>query len=132
VLIFRQNNRGFTLVEVMVAMLITLVGVVGLLKSIEVAMEHNLKNQLRDEAVLVGEKAMASQKVRPFAQISSSRVQVGSRLRSAQANFYTVTLSITPWPLPVPPPTVKQVIINVGWNHKGTQYTHEIRSVRSE
>src|SRR5512136_2934964 len=64
------NNGGFTLIELMAAMVITLVGLLGLLQAINVAMEHNLKNQLRDEAVLVAEQWMGNLKTRGFSQLS--------------------------------------------------------------
>ena len=50
-----SSSSGFTLIEVMVAMVITLVGLLGLLQSVNLATEHNIKNALRDEAVQVGE-----------------------------------------------------------------------------
>ncbi len=42
-----QNNRGFTLVELMMAILITVVGLMGLLQAVNLAMGYNLKSQLR-------------------------------------------------------------------------------------
>lgn len=122
----RQDNGGFTLVELMVAMLITLVGLVGLLQSVNLAMEHNLKNQLRDEAVLVGEKMMAFQKVRPFGHLSTSHPPlVDSRLRSGVVK-YTVTCTTTDLS------TAKQIIVGVTWAYRGTGYSHQVRSIRSE
>jgi len=49
---------GFTLVEMMMAMLVMTVGLLGLLQAINVAYEHNLRNKLREEALLVGEEQM--------------------------------------------------------------------------
>ena len=53
-----KNSQGFTLVEVLMAMLIMTVGLLGLLQSVTVAYEHNLGNRLREEAVLIGEEKM--------------------------------------------------------------------------
>jgi type IV pilus assembly protein PilV len=50
--------RGFTLVEVLMAMLVMTVGLLGLLQSVNVAFEHNTRNRLRQEALLVGEEQM--------------------------------------------------------------------------
>lgn len=126
-IILLQDSRGFTLIELMVAMLITLVGLVGLLQAVNVAMEHNMRNMLRDEAVLVGEQVMGYQKVRPFAQISTtnSAVTVNSRLRRG-------SLSYTVAPTSTALSTARQLIVTVSWRYKGVDYTHQVRSVRSE
>ena len=54
----RQGSRGFTLIEVLMAMLVMTVGLLGLLQSVNVAYEHNLRNKLREEAVLVAHEQM--------------------------------------------------------------------------
>ena len=51
-------DMGFTLVEVLMAMLIMTVGLLGLLQSVNVAYEHHLRNRLREEALMVGEEQM--------------------------------------------------------------------------
>ncbi len=66
-----RNNEAFTLIEVMVAILITMVGLLGLLQAMNIATEQNLRNASRDEAVQVAEDAMSQLRARPFAQISS-------------------------------------------------------------
>lgn len=120
----------------MVAMLITMVGLVGLLQAVNLAMEHNLRNLLRDEAVLTGEKVMAYQKVRPFDQISTNPLGANplkknhpppfnSRLRSGSVRY---TVEPTSYSLS----TAKELIVPVKWTYKGVEYTHEVRSIRSE
>lgn len=109
------------------AMLITLVGLIGLLKALEFAMMQNMTNQLRDEAVHVGEQVMSFQKVRPFAQLSSSHPpQVASRIRNGSVG-YTVAVAANP-PASL---TEKLITVTVTWNYKGQSYSHEVRSLRS-
>src|SRR5690242_4983690 len=67
-----SNNRGFTLLEVLIAMVIMLVGMLGLLQAIILATESNAKNMLRDEAVLVSDSWMGLLKARPFDFISTT------------------------------------------------------------
>ena len=123
-----STNSGFTLVELMMAMLITLVGLVGLLQSVNLAMEHNLRNQLRDEAVMIGEQAMSFQKVRSFDQLSTSRPPpVSSRLRSGGVQYKVSCTANPPASL-----TEKLITVTVTWNYRGTAYAHEVRSVRSQ
>ncbi len=53
-----SGKGGFTLIEVMVAMVVMMVGLLGLLQAIDVAVEHNLRSQLREQAVALGERQM--------------------------------------------------------------------------
>src|SRR5512136_3093130 len=90
------NNGGFTLIELMVAMVITLVGLLGLLQAINMAIEHNLKNQLRDEAVLIAEQWMGNLKTRGFNQLSGvSSPQFTPRTVPSQLRARNVTYTVT-------------------------------------
>jgi type IV pilus assembly protein PilV len=130
-----QSDAGFTLIEVMVAMLITLVGLLGLLNAVNMATEHNLKNQLRDEAALIAEQWMANLKARGFSQISgvggttpfSSRV-VNSKIRSGKT-VYTVD---RPCSNLGSGGSTAQLTVKVTWYNKGQQFNHSITSIRSD
>jgi type IV pilus assembly protein PilV len=63
---YDRNSAGFSLVEVMVAILIMMIGMFGLLEAINASVQHNLRNQLRNEAVVVGQRYMAQLKGLPF------------------------------------------------------------------
>jgi type IV pilus assembly protein PilV len=118
----------------MVAMLITVVGLLGLLQAVNLAMEHNLRNQLRDEAIFIGEDWMGSLKVRAFDQISGvssagfSDRQVRSKLRGGNVMF-TVSRPCSSIPTN---PVSAQLIVHVEWDYKGVTYEHEVRSVRTQ
>ena len=56
--ISRSNSKGFTIIEVLMAVLVMTVGLLGLLQSVNVAYEHNLRNNLREEAVAVALEQM--------------------------------------------------------------------------
>lgn len=123
----RNDSWGFTLVELMVAILITVVGLLGLLQAVNLAMEHNLRNQLRDEAIYIAEDWMANLKVRPFDQISTTfnPRPVPSNLRGG--NFsYTLTRQGTDVS------SVKQLEVKLEWVYKGATYSHVVRSIRSQ
>jgi type IV pilus assembly protein PilV len=67
-----KNSSGFTLIEVLVAIVIMMVGMLGLLETINVSIQHNLKNQLRGEALRVGERYMADLRGKTFSAYSDS------------------------------------------------------------
>jgi type IV pilus assembly protein PilV len=124
----QNNNLGFTLVELLMAMLITMVGLLGLLKAVEVAIEHNLRSQLRNEAVFVGEQWMANLKVRAYGNISTSFSprQVPSQLRGGNI-AYTVTRSSTDMGS-----SAKVLTVGVTWNYKGVPYSYTVSTIRSQ
>jgi prepilin-type N-terminal cleavage/methylation domain-containing protein len=52
------NNRGFTLVEMLVAMVIVLVLLLSLVQAALLSIDGNLRNLLRDEGVRIAEQRM--------------------------------------------------------------------------
>ncbi len=124
------------MIELMVAMMITLVGLLGLLQAVDLAMEHNLKNQLRDEAVLVAEQWMGDLKARGFSRLSGvsasgtsfSPRTVGSQLRGRNIN-YTVNRQCVAMN---PSATAARMTVTVTWIYKGVSYSHTVISLRSQ
>jgi len=127
-----RNNAGFTMVEVMVAIVIMMVGMLGLLTSINVATEANLKNHLRDEAVYVGQKYMNMQRGKPFDNLSTTygaRYEP-SRIRAGKMP-YTVMMTTSDLSTNANTPS-KQVRVVVNWSYKGVTYQNELTSPISE
>ena len=130
-----SSKRGFTLIEVMVAMLITLVGLMGLLQSVNLATEHNMKNQLRDEAVQIGEDYLSDLRVRSFSKFSSvagskawSPWDVPSRTRGAKKNFVLNRRYIEMGA----DDEMLELIVKVSWSYRNVSSHYEVRSVRKK
>ena len=110
----------------MIAIVIMMVGMLGLLQSINIAMEYNLKNHLRDEAVYVGEKYMNIQRGKGFELLPTSDVTLSepSKIRGT-GKPYTVVMSTQD--LSTDPKTpVKQLTIEVKWTYKGVEYRNKV------
>ncbi len=58
-----QNKRGFTLIEVMIAMLVLLVGLLGSLAGVMAAADYNLGNALRNEAIKIAQERLENLRV---------------------------------------------------------------------
>lgn len=88
-----QNEAGFSLIELLAAMVIMLVGLLGLLHAVNIAMEHNLKNQMRNEVTLVAQDAMNEMRSRPFDAVSAVAVKnVATKLRNINRNYVVTKL----------------------------------------
>lgn len=122
------NKKGFTLIEFLVAIVIMMVGLLGLLQTVNYAISHNMNNQLRQEAVMVADELMQIEMAKPFESIV-----IGTENKSPQrivnGNPYSYAVVITN-----SSPTARSININinVGWSYKQAQYEHAISSLVSQ
>jgi len=127
-----RSNAGFTLIEVMVALLIMMVGMIGLLQAIGITMEHNLRNQLREESVYLGERYLNEIRGMDFAtlqpQTSLPTLTVPSKVRKG-AVTYTVERGIAALS------TDKLnllVTVTVKWTFKTVEYQNRVTATLSQ
>jgi len=122
-----KNSGGFTLVEVLVAMVIMVIGMLGLLEAVNVAMEHNLRNQLRDQAVYVGEKTLNEMRGAAFddATFDSYSATIPMSIRGVNKTYKVVSTSI---PLGA---DSKQYEVVVKWTYKNRNFQNQVVTVRS-
>lgn len=114
----------------MAAMLIMLVGLLGLLQTVNIAMEQNLKNQMRNEVVRIGDEAMNDMRSRPFDSVSAGTTTVASKLRNIKRS-YTIKRTVIAIPNPTPTVVSRQYQVDVKWKYKNVSTTHSVLSVRS-
>jgi len=67
-----QKNRGFTLIEVLVAIVILFISMMAVLHALGLSVEHNMKNIIMDEAVRISEQRMNELRNEPIASLASS------------------------------------------------------------
>ena len=153
-----SSNRGFTLVEMLVAMVIILVALLGLVQAAFLSIDNNLKNLLRDEAVRLAEEQMNVFKSLPINDVpynpsNSSGLKATNNqaiypnpdlnnhafvryFGSYQGKYY-VYLTINNL---TSDHSKKSIQVTVGWNYKnesppitniGTEYQYMITSIVS-
>lgn len=124
-----SNNHGFTLLEVVVAIVILMVGLLAMLQAINLSIATNLQNEMRNQGTMIGEDQMARIKSLPFANITATgekTVTVPVSMRSSLVN-YSVTKKVDEVSS-----TTRRVNVAVRWHHRGNIYEHVVSSVVAE
>lgn len=116
-----DNKHGFTLVEFLVAIVILMVGMLGMLQAINVAMDKNLENVFRSEAIMMADERMMVVRVSP--SVLAFSTMTTANIRGIFKN-YSVIQTINQ-------PTVKtrEINIRVGWRKKNFTYSHSVSSL---
>ena len=139
------NKSGFSLVEVMIALVIALLVFFALMQTALVGIDSNMRNALRDMAVNVADMRMDEARSIPFTSTVDYLVSDTGLLSGAACptGFSTTgkriqrnVKSITDFDFCTTMDVVtintdnKQVNITVGWRWKGEDYRHRISTLR--
>lgn len=126
-----NNKDGFTLIEFLVALVILMVGMLGMLQAINLAMDKNLESVFRNEAVMLADETIMTEvRNKSFESVSTtvaSPPKTGA-LRNIQGIFknYSVQKIVSQ-----PTAKSKEVVINVTWKKKDVPYSHSVSTVIS-
>ncbi len=128
-----DNNKGFTLIEFLVALVILMVGMLGLLQSINLALNSNLENILRTEAVTLADDRMMSIRAKSFTAISTTTLgyNVPRDIRGIFKNYSVREAVSVVTTTDLGAPRSKQIDIDVIWKIKAKRSTHSISSIIS-
>ncbi len=125
-----RNNRGFTLVEAMLAFLVLLFVSLAMLQTALLSIDSNMVNVLRDEAISIAERRMNDARNLAYNEATDNLVSdpvqpvvVQGRFRDMSINYNTAR-TVTALGS-----ASKQVAIRVDWTWKGRPYTHVISTV---
>jgi len=121
----RLNNRGMTLVEVMIALVIILVLMLGLIQAAILSIDGNLRNVFRDEATRIAEQTMGDLRNYPFddaalaigSNCPNNPLTVTRSFRDITSKNYIVCINVKCADNPLNC-TAKSLQVVVGWNHK--------------
>jgi hypothetical protein len=103
-----------------------MVGLLALLQSVNIALNHNLQNQLRNEAVVVADQQMARELAKGFENVSTSNKNTNEsrQILNGFKNFSVVRTGSQYQ-------NSKEVHYNVNWDYKGVRYTHDTAGIIS-
>lgn len=120
-----SDSRGFTLLEFLVALVILTFGILALLQSVNLAISHNMTNQLRHEGVMVADAVLATELSKGgtttgFDAISTttSSFPVSRNVMNGFKNYSVTRVgsSVTT--------STKQVNVLVTWRYKNDRFQH--------
>ena len=128
-----RDEEGMTLLEVMIALVLTSVTALALSQSALLAMKTNLRNELRAEAVSVAEQRMSELRSTPFPVSTSNDLSATTGLvteptvtRMVRSGVYAFT----------PDRQVsdvnnnsKQVTVTVQWTYTGVVCQHSVATL---
>ncbi len=130
-----RDNKGFTLVEVMVAFVIILIMMLGLISVTADVTKVGVRNTIRDEGVKVAEEVMAQVRALPYDKINTMtyeqlRKQIDSTSSETNIvrNFRNFTVTYNPDIRVTHYVDAKTIDVTVTWSFGGTNYTHTISS----
>lgn len=132
------NSKGVTLIEVLIATVVLLIVFLGLLQTSLLSIDHNLRNEVRNEAVKIASKYMALTRATKFTDV----------IATYNPPVPPVWVNLTVW-APLEPPVTrnfrnlsftytversvgfldndnKQIGIRVSWTYRTENLTHTI------
>lgn len=118
---------GFTLVEIMVSIVILMVALLGTFESINLAMDKNLENQLRQKGMALAEQQMNDLKARPFENITGTATKSFVRIAS-NSTFKNISVERRIDNLSASNTQTKQISIRVWWRYRNRPYEHQVSS----
>jgi len=133
----KPNNKGMSLIEVMFALVLLLLSTLAMMKTGLLAVQTNMVNSLRDEAVSVAEERMNELKNELFSASATSillnptgasGVADATVVRKLRATSVTYTRTRIVAAINTTPPA-RQVSVIVTWSYRGQSYTHGITSI---
>ena len=127
----KDSASGMTLIEVLVSLVIVFIIFLGLSSSGLVVLDQNIKNELRDEAVSVADRAVQDARRASFDNLATlPAANVLRQVRNVNRPF-TVTRTVES--LDPPANDNLRVTINVAWSriegHQTRSYSHQVVTI---
>jgi len=123
-----RNEQGFTLIEFLVSIVILMVGMLGLLQAVNVAIQQNMNTQLRNEATILADERMSLELGKTFDLVSTATISTVNVPRAVLKGFKNFSVVRSGTDLT----NSKQVNIAIVWKHRGVRNVHETSTIISK
>jgi type IV pilus assembly protein PilV len=130
-----SNKKGFTLVELMIAMSIILIMFLSLLMTSLLSSTTNMQNIIRDEAIQMADMKLIELRNVTFdnlpaeagVETSADNPDLQRTVRNFNVDF-TSTVAVED--LPAVNPLARQINVTIAWMYKGENYTHAVATIQ--
>ena len=127
--IVNLKNKGFTLVEVLVAIFILFISMMAVLHALGLSVEHIMKNIIMDEAVRISEQRMNELRNTPIASLVSSN---STTQLTVSRNFRNISIAYTvSWIIENLSADSRTIQVLVQWKWKNIDHQHTATSIVS-
>ncbi|HAM41134.1 MAG TPA: hypothetical protein DDX89_05035 [Candidatus Omnitrophica bacterium] len=116
-----KSAKGFSLVEVVIAIAILAVGLVGSMRVFPMGLRASRRAEELSRATLLAERTMAATKLRSWDEL-----MVGSSTTAEEDAEATVTIDHPEVEDLVDPASLKRVSVSVQWSQEGRERTLEL------
>jgi prepilin-type N-terminal cleavage/methylation domain-containing protein len=124
-----KKDKGFSLVEVMVAILVLFISMMACLHALGLAVAHNMDNAMMEEAVRIEEETMNELRNSAFSSLVDGETEVNVA-RTVGRISRTFTVETTTQSLSVTGSRAIQIVVS--WNLSGRTHYHSATSVISQ
>jgi prepilin-type N-terminal cleavage/methylation domain-containing protein len=134
IIVNNKYRKGFTLIELMIALVILTVGMLGLLQVYTNYIRINIDNVMRNEAMRISEARMEELRNTAFSSLPADDTTITTTIQRAirkmTVDFTTITkvndLSMRKDGVT---PNSKAIQVLVKWGNKGTSHQHSAATV---
>jgi len=136
-------NKGFTLIEALVALFLLALVLLGLLAGLLTVHQYNLMNLLRDEAGSIAQECIENLRSQPFASLTATDIPcdnpttvavgtpclntAGVNIVSRQIRNVNTTYRVG-WTIVDRGANLKEVDVRVCWNYRGRDYSYVFKT----
>ncbi|MEW6298697.1 MAG: type II secretion system protein [Thermodesulfobacteriota bacterium] len=122
----RRGSAGFTLIEVLVAMVIFAIATTAIASLMFHSTTYLAKSNERSQAIAIAQQTIEDLRTMDYTEMESGSTTVDWKGQSA---FFTVSWDVN---ADDPEPGMATVAVSVSWSHKGVTNTYETQSVYTD
>jgi len=120
-----KSNNGFSLIELLVAMVIIGISIIGLMEMSAVVMNNNLKNEIRNTAIEILSNHVSDLSSRPYDNVP---VGVLTKVETEAIRNYNEQFTIVD-NITLLSSGYKNIASKISWNYRNKSYNYTTNTV---